>query len=1126
MYCEFFGLAAPPFNNTPDPRFFFNTPDHEEALASLIYAAEQRKGFLLVTGDVGSGKTLLSRLLLNRLGASVRTAVVTNTQLDGRELLLAICREYELAVHPAASTTEVFHALESFLLEQYARDRVAVVVLDEAQNLPAEAYEQLRLLGNLEADDAKLLQVLILGQPELQDVFRRPELSQLRQRIFRTFHLRALDRDVTGAYIRHRLAVAGCPEDRTLFDEKAVDAVYRHSEGVPRLINQICDNALLAAYTQSAQGVTAKLVADVVDQMMTLHAPSAPRKPTGNVARQLLGMTTPAAYGDSPGRAATERDESHLASLTARWARCEDAINERMQEMERLMRGMSDRVAAAETTVDQIKLEHQRADDRSRESAGELNLLRRTREEALALVQQMNAAARDSRELRDQARSAAEELQRQTDSAARKHARQQEIVQRQVRQALQELHAYTRTQKLNLSKTLAEEKAGFQNVRQLRERAQAVLDEALATAEEVKANAATVQKAAANVGRLNDDWLRERVVAAASEEWVRETILAPAAADFGDRAFDALRDRLSESRREADRLKLELAEAVVAARGEMARMTERASQDRQSLDEAVTVARSELERLSERASQDRQSLGEVVESSRRLLETTHQQTKSLRDESRVIAGELAARLEKARTALQRTIAEAAETSNDLRQQTRSASAELRDGLSQMLARAATLKRDLVVLGDRVSQRARAAAENLEERSVAAMSQLESLRQTAGREAAAGAERLAAIQQQAEASVRQTRESAGTLLERSQAHAAALAQQANEIYIQAQVCASEAQARADKLIAAAREETEKWLSKADAAGRRAAELSKQSHVESEQIREQLAMARLKLIEGRDDASKTLKSLARLHEETREKTEALIRHGEEVKAQTHALLAVPRELIAESTQRAGALAQMARKTGAIVEHLERKSGEIMERLGQTAESVERRRREIDEAAALADDKLEVLRCQTARVGQLVGIVRQLYGAMDARSKIERVRSRLDQADDLCRAVLPRELDNLRTVLSDTLSGSAGHPASNATAAPVSVIAKTNRRSPPAPTEDASRKSSTAVARPSNPSMVRPAGAPKGSLGEIVTRNKKLNEWLRETLGGIESGSRSAAEAAPASSDRQAAQPSQSA
>ncbi len=272
MYCTHFGLHRPPFNNTPDPTFYLSTPEHEEALATLQYAVTQRKGFVLITGEVGAGKTLVGRMFLRQMDRNAAVAVITHTSLSGRQLLAAICAEFELPVPPEATNLQLAEQLQAFLLDQFAQDRFVVVLLDEGQNLPDDSFEELRMLGNLEADDAKLLQVCILGQPELRDRFRQPSLRQLDQRLFRRFHLCSLDRQTTEAYIRHRLAVAGYT-GTDLFTPEALDAIYAASQGTPRIINQICDNALLTAYGQEAHQVDKDIITKVLEHDPVLHAP-------------------------------------------------------------------------------------------------------------------------------------------------------------------------------------------------------------------------------------------------------------------------------------------------------------------------------------------------------------------------------------------------------------------------------------------------------------------------------------------------------------------------------------------------------------------------------------------------------------------------------------------------------------------------------------------------------------------------------------------------------------------------------------------------------------------------------------------------------------------------------------
>lgn len=266
MYAEFFGLRELPFNNTPDPRFFYSTPDHEEALASLIYAVKQRKGFLLLTGEVGAGKTLVTRLMFRHFGPALAFANINHAIQSREDLMESVCTEFELAVVPGMSHAQMVRQLHDFLLAKFAQNTPVVLILDEAQNIPTAAFEELRMIGNLEADDAKLLQIAIVGQPELQRVFQSPELRQLKQRLFRSFHLPALDRKQTEGYIRYRLSVAAA-SNPGLFTAPAIDRIYEVSRGLPRIINTICDNAMLAAYSADQHEIDRKLIEPIIAQM-------------------------------------------------------------------------------------------------------------------------------------------------------------------------------------------------------------------------------------------------------------------------------------------------------------------------------------------------------------------------------------------------------------------------------------------------------------------------------------------------------------------------------------------------------------------------------------------------------------------------------------------------------------------------------------------------------------------------------------------------------------------------------------------------------------------------------------------------------------------------------------------
>jgi len=265
VYLEYYGLKEPPFTITPNPRFLFFSPKHREAFNHLLYGIRDGKGFVQITGEVGAGKTTLCRAMLAQLGSNYSTALILNPVLDADQLVKAVAMEFGLDVH-GLDRLETIAAINCFLLHELEEGREAVLIIDEAQNLSPALLEQIRLLSNLETDARKLLQIVLMGQPELRERLNEHGLRQLRQRITVRYHLGALTRPEVVEYVRHRLIVAGA-DSAPVFSTPAIWRVYCYSKGLPRLVNAVCDKCLLAGYVQRRDRISYRLVGKAIAEL-------------------------------------------------------------------------------------------------------------------------------------------------------------------------------------------------------------------------------------------------------------------------------------------------------------------------------------------------------------------------------------------------------------------------------------------------------------------------------------------------------------------------------------------------------------------------------------------------------------------------------------------------------------------------------------------------------------------------------------------------------------------------------------------------------------------------------------------------------------------------------------------
>jgi putative secretion ATPase (PEP-CTERM system associated) len=373
MYERFYNLRERPFSLSPDPDYLYPSRVHTEALNYLRYGIEGHAGFVVITGEIGSGKTTLLQAALRSLDKRTAVARLVNTALDARELIEAVMLDFGLEPAPAASKPLLLRDLARFLVDQRQAGRLALLIIDEAQNLSLSALEEVRMLSNLETEKSKLIQIVLVGQPNLHDVMGSPALEQLRQRVTVRYHLRPLDTSETAAYIHHRLkkAAIGPP---MLFPPDATDLIGRYSEGLPRKINVIADAVLLFGYGEDKRTIDAPLVRDVLGELeatgviiapASAGAPAAPQPPAapigGSPARHAAShaptAATPVAAAPamsaSVAAAMAERDRD-MAAREARIAARERELAEQqriLSEQYRLLKAREAQAAAAVTTA-------------------------------------------------------------------------------------------------------------------------------------------------------------------------------------------------------------------------------------------------------------------------------------------------------------------------------------------------------------------------------------------------------------------------------------------------------------------------------------------------------------------------------------------------------------------------------------------------------------------------------------------------------------------------------------------------------------------------------------------------------------------------------------------------------
>lgn len=357
MYEAFFNLKVKPFELLPDPRFMYLSKSHRKALTYLDYGIRERSGFILLTGEVGSGKTTLIRDLLDKHYDRVVLSKVFNTRVTSEQLLAMINDDFGLDTRGKDKVT-LTRDLNSFLVEQYAQGNMPILIIDEAQNLAAELLEEVRLLSNLEVSDSKLLQIILVGQPELRTTLSSPELRQLRQRININCHLQALNRQEVEEYIIHRLRVAG-NEAAVRFTSDALDAVFRFSRGIPRLVNILCDFLMLSAFAEGLDTISIEMVTDVIgdldfeDYYWNSNLQEGKSTPVCDSVAQAQNTITQSPSPELQGMIAdiSRRMESMEATITAP---LQEAIKGQTDRFDALQQSVSTHVAISTRSIQEL----------------------------------------------------------------------------------------------------------------------------------------------------------------------------------------------------------------------------------------------------------------------------------------------------------------------------------------------------------------------------------------------------------------------------------------------------------------------------------------------------------------------------------------------------------------------------------------------------------------------------------------------------------------------------------------------------------------------------------------------------------------------------------------------------